>query len=163
MQIGKARVVWRHPLGRFDVIETYHRAMDGSTYMVRTCKLTPQRDARGRCSEVDFIEPIKPVEPEEKRKHIVTPEDVTRWKALHNDGLTFREIAKQTGFSEVTVSVQVRGVNYATGRKDRARWTEEENKQMLRLYRERLTTREIAKVMGRSVCTVRLHLREAVK
>lgn len=43
----KSRIVFRHPFGRFDVVETSGTGPLGAPFCVRTAVWTPERDARG--------------------------------------------------------------------------------------------------------------------
>lgn len=50
------RVVYRHPMGRFEVVEREYRALGGNTYTVREAVLTPAKDARGFASDYEPVE-----------------------------------------------------------------------------------------------------------
>ena len=43
----KSRVIFRHPLGRFDVVEVSGRGALGAPFCLHTTVWTPERDARG--------------------------------------------------------------------------------------------------------------------
>ena len=43
----KSRIVFRHPFGRFDVVETSGTGPLGAPFCVRTAVWTPERDTRG--------------------------------------------------------------------------------------------------------------------
>ena len=49
----QASVIYRHPQGRFEVIETTGRNVFGGTYSIREAVLTPERDARGLLTDAD--------------------------------------------------------------------------------------------------------------
>lgn len=51
----KKRVVYRHPKGRFEVVEVSGRNMMGQAYRYREAHLTPARDSRG------FVPRARPV------------------------------------------------------------------------------------------------------
>lgn len=51
------RIAWRHPRGRFDVIEFQGTSPLGAPYRLREAVLTPERDARG------ILHKEKPPEP----------------------------------------------------------------------------------------------------
>lgn len=46
-------MIYRHPQGRFEVIETTGRNVFGGTYSIREAVLTPERDVRGLLTDAD--------------------------------------------------------------------------------------------------------------
>ena len=44
---AEQRIVYRHPRGRFDVIEFYGKSSFGTPFSIREAFLTPEMDARG--------------------------------------------------------------------------------------------------------------------
>ena len=56
--VPQGRVIWRHPRGRFDVIEYLGKSPLGTQYRIREAVLTPERDARG------ILHKEKPPKPE---------------------------------------------------------------------------------------------------
>lgn len=53
----KKRVVYRHPLGRYEVTETTGVNIMGDTYHIREAELTPEWDTRGLLTNADKIAP----------------------------------------------------------------------------------------------------------
>ena len=49
----QASVIYRHPKGRFEVIETVGVNFMGDTYSIREAVLTPERDARRLLTDAD--------------------------------------------------------------------------------------------------------------
>ena len=49
--VAQSRVIWRHPRGRFDVIETRGTSPLGPPYAIRETVFTPERDKRGQINE----------------------------------------------------------------------------------------------------------------
>ena len=49
--VAESRVIWRHPRGRFDVIERRGASPPGPPYCIREAVLTPERDERGQINE----------------------------------------------------------------------------------------------------------------
>lgn len=47
------QVVYRHPLGRYEVTETTGVNIMGDTYHIREAELTPERDVRGLLTNAD--------------------------------------------------------------------------------------------------------------
>ena len=45
-------VIYRHPRGRFEIVETSWVNADGSSVRIRETVMTPQRDKRGLCSNL---------------------------------------------------------------------------------------------------------------
>ena len=69
-QSEKQRIVYRHPLGRYEVIEVTGVNIMGDTYRIREAELTPERDARGLLNDADKIAPpilAIPEDPPQKR------------------------------------------------------------------------------------------------
>lgn len=49
--VAQSRVIWRHPRGRFDVIEARGTSPLGPPYAIRETVFTPERDKRGQINE----------------------------------------------------------------------------------------------------------------
>lgn len=47
----ESRVIWRHPHGRFDVVEHCGTSPLGPPYRIREAVFTPERDERGQINE----------------------------------------------------------------------------------------------------------------
>ena len=48
----KQAVIYRHPRGRFEIVETSWVNADGSSVRIRESVMTPQLDKRGLCSNL---------------------------------------------------------------------------------------------------------------
>lgn len=49
----QSRVIWKHPRGRFVVIETSGVNAMGGSYAIREAVLTPENDRRGQINAAD--------------------------------------------------------------------------------------------------------------
>lgn len=158
------KVVYRHPKGRFEVVEVSGRNMMGETYRYREAHLTPARDSRG------FVPRTRPVytpapktaEPPQAPKtdrrgglrYRLSDEEKRTMCMLWNQGMSMVEIAKQTGRNKTTVrnyltlEAQLRTPSKMRG------WTEQERAEARRLFRLGYTQSEIAQMLGRSVAAV---------
>ena len=77
--VAESRVIYHHPRGRFDVIETHGTSPLGPPYVIREAVFTPERDERGQINETvnnkifnsgtnkswDPPKPIKPITAQE--------------------------------------------------------------------------------------------------
>lgn len=116
----QASVIYRHPQGRFEVIETTGRNAFGGTYSIREAVLTPERDARGLLTDADkYDQNQKTVNrtplSEEEKETICT---------LFQDDVSVADIAGYIGRGEVMVRrvLDQRGLRKITakGRKRQA-------------------------------------------
>lgn len=95
-------MIYRHPLGRFEVVETTGRNMFGDTYrmphdlheLTREAVLTPERDVRGLLHEEDLIDAgwhkSKSGEP-------ISDDEKARICRMYQDGATMQDIAARMG------------------------------------------------------------------
>ena len=150
----KTRVIWRHPRGRFEIQETEHYSLfDHCTYYTRECVFTPQDDARGLCSEV----PTQPT-PQKGVQGPVYVEDVDQWCEWYKAGRNVADIAEMARRSKATVAARLRARGLLPDPVPRV--TDEEVREMARLFASGLSVREVAKATKRNMRTVREHLRE---
>ena len=90
------RVVYRHPLGRYEVTETTGVNIMGDTYHIREAELTPEWDTRGLLTNADKIAPpivqSLPEEPVQKRKfQKINADEAKRIERLWRQGFMRRE------------------------------------------------------------------------
>lgn len=149
-------VVWRHPKGRFDVVETSGINMMGDHYTYREAVLTPRRDARGMASEIGLPDAGRGLVTEAlpKRRAHLTEEERARILQLARDGRTATEIARETGRSVTTVNKVTRGQGVRVRQTVRG-WTQEEIDTVRRLRDAGRKTFEISAAVGRTAQAVR--------
>ncbi|MEQ5770038.1 hypothetical protein NFH98_20925 [Halomonas sp. H33-56] len=97
-----------------------------------------------------------------------SPNKIERFKVLHRDGVTYREIGKRMGLSYDQVRGAVRHYRLPTKSRSWQAWSREDYDRLEALYREGLSYRQIAERMGRSFnqvrCTTeRLELRDIAR
>lgn len=156
----KTRVIWIHPQGRFELRETEHYSLfEGRTYHTRECVFTPQDDARGLCSEVPtgIFVPAPPA-PQKGVQGPVYVEDVDQWCEWYKAGKNVADIAEMARRSKATVAARLRTRGLLPDPVPRV--TDEEVREMARLFASGLSVREVAKATKRNMRTVREHLRE---
>lgn len=138
-------MIYRHPLGRFEVVETMGRNMFGDTYRIREAVLTPERDARGLLHEEDLIDAgwhnYKSREP-------LSDEDKARICRMYQGGAKMQHIATSMGRSVETV----RKVLLAAGLCEpyKQRWTDEERRTVVRMYLQGANYDAICEAVGRT-------------
>lgn len=153
----KMRVIWRHPQGRFEIQETEHYSLfDHCTYYTRECVFTPQDDARGLCSEVPTAIYVPELcTPQKGVQGPVSDADVDQWYKV---GKNVADIAEMVRRSKATVAARLRTRGLLPDPVPRV--TDEEVREMVRLFASGLSVREVAKATKRDMRTVREHLRE---
>ena len=120
--------------------------------------------SRGRVVQVvkQFREYGAKLTPELKRKKRIDKRKLTMWTdemeeqliALHHEGLTFAQIAKEIGVSKGAISSKVRSLVEAEVLKPRMQeimWTKEEMDRMFQLRAQGKTWGEIADKLGRKI------------
>lgn len=140
------RVVYTHPQGRFEVIETTGRNAFGGTYSIREAVLTPERDARGMLTDADKFAMNQqavnrtPLSEEEK-------ETICR---LFQDDVSVAEIAGYIGRGEVIVRrvLDKRGLRKIVA--TRRKWTDEERKTIVRLWKKGYSMKAIGDAIDRT-------------
>ena len=158
------KVVYRHPKGRFEVVEVSGRNMMGQAYRYREAHLTPARDSRGFLprAKATFTPATKtgepPLVPKTNRRGgsrtRLSEEEKRTICMLWNDGATMNDIAKQIRRTNtavrkyLTLDAQLRTPSKMRG------WTEQERAEARRLFRLGYTQSEIAQMLGRSIAAV---------
>lgn len=123
------RVVYRHPMGRFEVVEREYRALGGNTYTVRETVLTPEKDARGFASDYEPVEQkvMLAVGKVRAARPQVTPDERREWVLMHRAG----EIAPVRNY-----------------------WKREEARRALALWRQGMSFKRIAAELGKTPMSV---------
>lgn len=116
----QASVIYRHPQGRFEVIETTGRNAFGGAYSIREAVLTPERDARGLLTDADKYDQNQ----QKVNRTPLSEEEKDTICALFQDDVPVAEIAGYIGRGEVIVRrvLDQRGLRKITakGRKRQA-------------------------------------------
>lgn len=156
----KTRVIWRHLKGRFEIQETEHYSpYDHCFYRTRECVFTPQDDARGLCSEVPtgiYVPAL--LTPQKGVQGPVSGADVDQWCEWYKAGRNIADIAELARRSKATVAARLRTRGLLPDPVPRV--TDEEVREMARLFASGMSVREVAKATKRNMRTVRDHLRE---
>lgn len=163
-QSEKQRIVYRHPLGRYEVIEVTGVNIMGDTYRIREAELTPERDVRGLVTNADKVVPAiirsMPEEPVQKRRfQKINADEAKRIERLWRQGFSIRQIANELLRSDNTINDFLKR-NGMRKPKDRALWTEKDTLHAKKLLAQGMTFRQIAVEMGRSMGTVYDNLRK---
>ena len=167
----KKRIAYRHPLERYEVVETTGVNQMGDTYHIREAKLTPERDARGMLTDADKVPPAwhkeksqaLPAETKEKRlRKPFTEDEKQRVRTMYRQGFSIQEIAFDLNRNHSTIYTYLvkSGLH---GNMEREEWTEQHDKIALALWNQGYSLRRIAEQMGKAKSTVGLHLRRIGK
>lgn len=160
------RVVYRHPLGRYEVTETTGVNIMGDTYHIREAELTPEWDARGLLNDADKIAPpilAIPEDPPQKRtRKVIGKEERKRICAMWRQGFTAREIAIKCDRADSTILglLNDEGLREPKMRKP---WEESDTAEAVRLWNDGWSMTRIAEKMGRKKSTVAHYLRLVAK
>lgn len=138
-------MIYRHPLGRFEVVETTGRNMFGDTYSIREALLTPERDARGLLHEEDLIDAgwhnYKSREP-------ISDDEKARICRMYQGGAKMQHIATWMGRSVETVRNALVAARILEPYKQR--WTDEERRTVVRMYLQGASYDAICEAVGRT-------------
>ena len=148
------RVVYRHPMGRFEVVEREYRALGGNTYTVRETVLTPEKDARGFASDYEPVEQkvMPAVGKVRAARPYVTPDERREWVLMHRNGAELRDIADAFGRNAVTVRSHLRRAGEIAP--VRNYWKREEARRALALWRQGMSFKRIAAELGKTPMSV---------
>lgn len=158
----KKRTVYRHPLGRYEVIEVTGVNIMGDTYRIREAELTPEQDARGLLTNADKVALPQPLPDSIRSKRDVkriSDAERARICDLWRQGWSIRQIANELLRSDNTINDFLKR-NGMRKPKDRALWTEKDTLHAKKLLAQGMTFRQIAVEMGRSMGTVYDNLRK---
>lgn len=148
------RVVYRHPMGRFEVVEREYRALGGSTYKVREARLTPEKYARGFAPDYEPVErKVMPgVGKVRAARPQVTPDERREWVLMYRNGAELRDIADAFGRNVDTVRSHLRRAGEIAP--VRNYWKREEARRALVLWRQGASFRRIAAELGKTPMSV---------
>lgn len=148
------RVVYRHPMGRFEVVEREYRALGGNTYTVREAVLTPEKDVRGFASDYEPVEQkvMPAVGKVRAARPQVTPDERREWVLMHRNGAELRDIADAFGRNAVTVRSHLRRAGEIAP--VRNYWKREEARRALALWRQGMSFKRIAAELSKTPMSV---------
>lgn len=139
--------MYRHPLGRYEVIETTGVSFMGDTYHIREAKLTPKKDARGLLTNADKYDPG---EMNSKKRTPLSEEEKETICTLYQDNVPVADIA---GYIERSTDM-VRRVLDQRGLRKRApkgrAWTDEERKTIVRMWHKGYSMKVIGDAIDRT-------------
>lgn len=99
----KKAVIYRHPRGRFEIVETSWVNADGSSVRIRETVMTPQHDERGILSSADLQVKIaqQAPDPKEHKTSFKRIEGATRDRLIEmfDKGCPLSQIAETLGYS----------------------------------------------------------------
>ncbi len=99
------------------------------------------------------VKPPKPPKPPKTTTGIWTEENINKLIALHQQGLTYSEIARELGITKNSVTSKVqRLINFGIleSRMDHILWSEEDLEMMFKLREDGKTWTEIGQIFGKS-------------
>lgn len=148
------KVIYRHPTGRFEVVEREYRALGGSTYTVREAILTPAKDARGFASDYEPVEQkvMPAVGKVRAARPQVTPDERCEWVLMHRNGAELRDIADAFGRNVDTVRSHLRRAGEIAP--VRNYWKCGEARRALALWRQGMSFKRIAAELGKTPMSV---------
>lgn len=148
------RVVYRHPMGRFEVVGREYRALGGNTYTVRETVLTPEKDVRGFTSDYEPAEQkvMPAVGKVRAARPQVTPDERREWVLMHRNGAELRDIAGAFGRNVDTVRSHLRRAGEIAP--ERNYWKREEARRALALWRQGMSFKRIAAELGKTPMSV---------
>lgn len=109
--VAESRVIWRHPRGRFDVVETIGTSVLGTPYRIREAVFTPERDDRGITHKEEPPRPDRSNWKSTARKHSYTrigPEEAVMVADMYQSGYSFNRIAQALGRSHTSIADFIR-------------------------------------------------------
>lgn len=161
------RVVYRHPLGRYEVTETTGVNIMGDTYHIREAELTPEWDERGLLNDAVMIAPpiaqSLPEEPVQKRKfQKINADEAKRIERLWRQGFSIRQIADDCSRADSSINAFLctHGLREPGSK---VIWTEEDDATAKRLWEAGWSKTRIAEYIGCKTSTVAAHLRKMGK
>lgn len=161
----RERIVYRHPKGRFEVIERSGKDIFGNLYRIREARLTPEKDERGLLTNPALPVPVLRDRPEPQRdkpkttrggvRKKLTDEEKTVIRRFFSNGMSMKQIARKISRADTVVRDYLTDeAKLRTPREWRA-WTDEEREEARRLYASGMTLHHVGKVMGRTFSAVK--------
>ena len=167
----RERIVYRHPKGRFEVVERSGTDIFGNPYRIREARLTPEKDERGRLTNADKLavasqpspeaetmeEPTEPI-----RRLKLSTKEQQRICTMWRQGFSIVQIARDCGRAESTINnvLLKKGLREP---QEQNRWTDQEKKDAAALWRKGWSQKRIAEELGRSRASVAWQLRRMAK
>ncbi len=153
MVIGE-KVVYRHPKGRFEVLERTYRAF-GNTYSVREAVLTPDEDRRRMPEALRFAQGGAPVEdkPKVPPRVAVSDREAEGFAEMYRDGAPLEEIARRFSRTQDTVRSHLRRLGVIKARKV-GFWKIADIKKAKALIEGGYSVAEVAKKLDRTAGSV---------
>lgn len=121
----RERIVYRHPKGRFEVIERSGTDIFGNLYHIREAQLTPEKDERGLLTNAAMPAPVLWDRPEPQQDK------------------------PKTMRSYLTDEAKLRKP------RPRRAWTDEDREEARRLYASGMTLHQVGEAMGRTFSAVK--------
>lgn len=160
------RIVYRHPKGRFEVVERSGTDIFGNPYHIREARLTPEKDERGRLTAADKLaevpDALPPEPPTVRTFNRMSQKEQQKICTMWRQGFSIAQIAQAIGRAENIVNVYLvrKGLRE---RNERNLMTEEEINTAADLWRRGYTLRAIGEALGRSKNTVNSALKRLAK
>lgn len=164
------RIVYRHPKGRFEVVERSGTDIFGNPYHIREARLTPEKDERGRLTAADKLaaapQPPKAEAAEEPPEPIrrlrLSTKEQQRICTMWRQGFGIVQIARDCGRAESTINnvLLKKGLREP---QEQNRWTDQDKKDAAALWRKGWSQKRIAEELGRSRASVAWQLRRMAK
>ena len=107
----ESRVIWRHPRGRFDVVEHRGASPLGPPYRIREAVLTPERDERGIAHKEEPPKPDRSTWKSTARKHSYTrigPKEAAMIADMYQAGYSCNRIAQELGRDHTSIGEFIR-------------------------------------------------------
>lgn len=159
------RIVYRHPKGRFEVVERSGKDIFGNLYRIREARLTPEKDERGLMTNPALPAPVLMgrQEPEKDKpkttrggwRKKLTDEEKTWIRRLFSNGMSMKQIARKISRSDTVVRDYLTDEAKLRTPRGRRAWTDEEREEARRLYASGMTLHQVGKVMGRTFSAVK--------
>ena len=110
----REKIVYRHPKGRFEVVERSGKDIFGNLYRIREARLTPEKDERGLLTNAALPVPVlrdRPAEPQRDKpkttrggwRKKLTDEEKTWIRRLFENGMSMKQIAREISRSDTVV------------------------------------------------------------
>lgn len=146
----KRRVVYRHPLGRYEVTETTGVNIMGDTYHIREAELTPERDARGLLTNADK----RAVGNYATRNDPITEDEKKKICKMYVSGRTVVQVAGEFCRSYDAINNVLKEKDIRQSEKKGRKWTTTERQTVALMYMEHHDVADIAAAVGRSMSAV---------
>ena len=154
----KQAVIYRHPSGRFEIVETSWVNADGSSVRIRETVMTPQHDERGILSSADLQVKIaqQAPDPKEHKTSFKRIEGATRDRLIEmfDKGCPLSQIAETLGYSVSGIRYFVKS-NNLTREKPPRRKSVNQNKMSIKLPEKEYIIQTTKDGRQITICTMR--------